>query len=95
MHSLPQYRKKTQKMARKLKSRTLWDFSTSILLQNLKTLEVETLWGQLKTFEKKTENENLKSYSAENRKKEGCKSFDKKIDWRDLLETLKKFKKNL
>ena len=35
-------------MPKKLKGRTLWDFSTSILLQNTKKIEVTTLWRKNK-----------------------------------------------
>ena len=33
--------------------RTLWDFLTFVLLQNIKKIERRTLWGHLKNFEKK------------------------------------------
>ena len=39
-------RKKSQNAEQKLKGGTLWDFPTSILSQNSKKFEEETLWGK-------------------------------------------------
>ena len=38
--------------AKKCKRGTLWDFLTSIVLQNIETNEGETLWLNLKKFKK-------------------------------------------
>ena len=48
-----------------LKKGTLWDFLTFVLLQNIKKIERRTLWGHLKTFEKKSHKAEKKSHKAE------------------------------
>ena len=42
---------------------TFWDFSTFVLLQNIKKIKRRTLWGHLKNFEKKSHKAE-KSHSA-------------------------------
>ena len=55
--------KKVSQCRKKLKGMTLWDFSTSTLLQNSKKIEGGTLWWK-KNFERK-------SHSAEKNLKGG------------------------
>ena len=47
------FREKISQCRKKLKGGTLWDFSTSILSQNIKKNAVGTLWGKI-FFEKKS-----------------------------------------
>ena len=54
--SLKNFRKKKMRILNSLivpkilKKRTLWDFSTFVLLQNIKKNERRTLWGHLKNL---------------------------------------------
>ena len=56
---------------------TPWDFSTFVLLQNIKQIEGRTLWGNLKIFEKSHAKPKRGSVSAEKKPKRGIVSAEK------------------